>query len=458
MKRLGVRSGTAGRQQQTQSTRVGVKACVPGRSTSSGPSSSHRLPSSKRVATSGLRTGNVGRSRMAASQAVSESSGAQQQAPAYPTVKAFVATVEDLRRLSELKGEIPDSEPNAAGLRATLEGLHEALGREGLGIIAVRGVEGLAEARQNLLPLADRLANLQQSELEQLEDAESSYSIGWSHGKETLEGGVPDTFKGSFYANPVHNKLEVTQEELESHPSYCRPNIWPAQSIPELRPAFMTLGTLIVEHGKILAKVCDNLVRKELGLASEEDLGVSSIERAIEDSFAAKARLLHYFPPPENESLPESSAGEDDKMGNWCGWHLDHGSLTGLTGAMFTDCHESQVDNPDPENCGLYVRSRKGDVVRVTYAKDCVAYQVGEVSEIMSNGVLKATPHCVVGASGEKAAGVARNTFAVFMQPKWDLALRAAEDKKGVGLVETKGYTPGITFGDFTTVKLDEYY
>ncbi len=94
----------------------------------------------------------------------------------------------------------------------------------------------------------------------------------------------------------------------------------------------------------------------------------------------------------------------------------------------------------------------------MTYTKDCVAYQVGEVSEIMSNGVLKATPHCVVGASGEKAAGVARNTFAVFMQPKWDLPLRAAQDANGVGLVETKGYTPGISFGDFTTVKLEEYY
>mmetsp|Transcript_8315 Transcript_8315/g.15395 ORF Transcript_8315/g.15395 Transcript_8315/m.15395 type:complete len:447 (+) Transcript_8315:569-1909(+) len=370
-------------------------------------------------------------------------------APTFPTVKADVVSVDDLKRLASSK--VLDAED------ATLKAIHASLGRDGLGIIAVRGVQGLKEAREALLPLADRLALLEDKELKSLEDEKSSYSIGWSHGKETLEGGVPDTFKGSFYANPMHNELEVTEEELKLYPSYTRPNIWPTRSIPELQPALMTLGNLIVTHGVLLAKVCDQLVKKELGLEKSDDLGSSSIEEGIKDSFAAKARLLHYFPPKEDESLD----GEDDdenKMGNWCGWHLDHGSLTGLTGAMFTDCNENQVGNPDPERCGLYVKSRKGDTVRVTYDKDCVAYQVGEVSEILSNGVLKATPHCVVGASGKKAAGVARNTFAVFMQPKWDLELQAAEDKNGCGMVETKGYKPGISFGDFTQVKLDEYY
>ena len=33
-----------------------------------------------------------------------------------------------------------------------------------------------------------------------------------------------------------------------------------------------------------------------------------------------------------------------------------------------------------------------------------------------------------------------------------------AEDRAGKGGVETKGYRPGISFGDFTQVKLDEYY
>lgn len=364
--------------------------------------------------------------------------------PQYRTVQASVVSVSDLQ--AETLSE------------ATLEQIRDAFGKDGLGIVALRGVEGLAGAREALLPLADALANLNQDQLGELEDEESSYSIGWSHGKETLEGGIPDIFKGSFYANPIHDVLDVTDEERKKYPSYTRPNIWPHDAIPGLRPALMRMGGLIVDHGKLLARACDTLTRRELGLGGGDDLGPSSIEGAIEDSFAAKARLLHYFPPAVDAESPSSSGQDEGKMGNWCGWHLDHGSLTGLTGAMFTDCAGGQVENPDPEKCGLYIKSRQGEIVRVTYAKDCIAYQVGEVSEIMSNGVLKATPHCVVGAEGEKAKGIARNTFAVFMQPKWDLALEVAEDKAGKGGVETKGYRPGISFGDFTQVKLDEYY
>lgn len=366
----------------------------------------------------------------------------------FPTVKASVVSVEDLKRLSQSKsGDFENDE--------TLKVINDALGRDGLGIIAVRGVEGLQEAREALLPLADSLALLDKDKLSELEDEDSSYSIGWSHGKETLEGGIPDFFKGSFYANPIHDKLDVTEEELRLHPSYTRPNVWPENSIPELKPALMNMGDIIVTHGKLLATVCDLLVKKELGLSLEEDLGISSIESAIHDSVACKARLLHYFPPKADENMDKD---DESKMGNWCGWHLDHGSLTGLTSAMFTDCSGKAVSNPDPDHCGLYVKSRQGNIVRVTYDKDCIAYQVGESSEIMSNGVLKATPHCVVGAKGEKAAGVARNTFAVFMQPHWDLQLESAKDNVGKGSVETKGFKPGINFGEFTNIKLGEYY
>ena len=39
-------------------------------------------------------------------------------------------------------------------------------------------------------------------------------------------------------------------------------------------------------------------------------------------------------------------------------------------------------------------------------------------SQVQSSGLLQATPHCVRAASGPSAAGVARNAFAVFMQPR----------------------------------------
>jgi len=37
---------------------------------------------------------------------------------------------------------------------------------------------------------------------------------------------------------------------------------------------------------------------------------------------------------------------------------------------------------------------------------------------VQSGGALQATPHCVRAATGTAAAGVARNAFAVFMQPR----------------------------------------
>lgn len=38
-----------------------------------------------------------------------------------------------------------------------------------------------------------------------------------------------------------------------------------------------------------------------------------------------------------------------------------------------------QASNPDPD-CGLYIRNRKGEEVRGVIPKDCLAFQIGQVS------------------------------------------------------------------------------
>jgi len=43
----------------------------------------------------------------------------------------------------------------------------------------------------------------------------------------------------------------------------------------------------------------------------------------LRDSACHRARLLHYFPPCD-----EAEAGD------WCGWHFDHGALTGESGLL----------------------------------------------------------------------------------------------------------------------------
>src|SRR5205823_1199178 len=46
------------------------------------------------------------------------------------------------------------------------------------------------------------------------------------------------------------------------------------------------------------------------------------LERIIDESQTHKARLLHYFPI-------QRSNQRDDVDDSWCGWHVDHSSLTG---------------------------------------------------------------------------------------------------------------------------------
>lgn len=82
-----------------------------------------------------------------------------------------------------------------------------------------------------------------------------------------------------------------------------------------------------------------------------------------------KARLLHYFPALEDSDIPISS-----DQAAWCGWHTDHGSLTGLTSAMYIK-DGREVGNPDLES-GLYIEARDGSAVKAAIPADCIAYQV----------------------------------------------------------------------------------
>lgn len=40
-----------------------------------------------------------------------------------------------------------------------------------------------------------------------------------------------------------------------------------------------------------------------------------------------KARLLHYFSPPADQTL---SSSKEEPVDSWCGFHLDHSLITGL--------------------------------------------------------------------------------------------------------------------------------
>jgi len=114
------------------------------------------------------------------------------------------------------------------------------------------------------------------------------------------------------------------------------------------------------------------------------------------------------------------------------------------------------VPCPDA-TAGLYIRARDGEVVRATFKPTQLAFQMGQATQIHSGGLLRATPHCVRAAGGAAAAGVARNTFALFMQPNWDARMDAPRGAEGDALGVAQ-HRAGMTFGDFSEAMLASYH
>ncbi|BDA45318.1 hypothetical protein COCOBI_07-1050 [Coccomyxa sp. Obi] len=334
-----------------------------------------------------------------------------------------------------------------AAVRAKLlAAIEQAYGPHGLGILTVAGVPTLPELRQQLLPLSAQFVRLPEAVLAQYEDPASSYSFGWSHGREAMEDGRVDSLKGSYYANPLVENTNLPEDLQSEYPSYCRPNIWPDRDLPELRPAFQALGRLLAEVGMLVADLCDEYVQSQ-GTA----LPPGRLRRIMEKGTpCCKARLLHYFAAPSNGC--ESGIGSP---ANWCGWHTDHGSLTGLVSAVYMK-EGTPVENPDASS-GLHIRDRCGRDVRAAFPADHIAYQMGEAMQVHSGGLLRATMHCVRGAAGPAAAGVTRHSFALFMQPRWDEAMELPEGAQAAE-VGVGQYRPGLNFGQFSELTVKQYY
>lgn len=330
--------------------------------------------------------------------------------------------------------------------------IERAYGPDGIGLLVVRGVPELAELRKGLLPLGFRFAALPNEVKDRYVHARSSYSFGWSHGKELLKPGQFDEFKGSYYNNPQYDVPQADPSLVEKYPENYHPNVWPDADFPELRPAFMALGQRMVDVGVLVAEQCDRYVGSRLG--NRLPAG-AQLARTIRESRACKARLLYYFAINE-DATPRT-------RDSWCGWHSDHGSLTALCPAMYFEAEpgapepaRSDIALPDPE-AGLYVRTRGGEERKVVIPKDCLAFQIGESSQIVTGGLLRSTPHAVQALAYPASRNISRSTFAVFMQPDNDSRLQAPE---GTDPKEQRvgAFQSGMTFGDFARATFAKFY
>ncbi|CAM9595969.1 unnamed protein product, partial [Choristocarpus tenellus] len=165
----------------------------------------------------------------------------------------------------------------------------------------------------------------------------------------------------------------------------------------------------------------------------------------------------------------------DERFSGWCGWHNDHSLLTGLVPGMFLNQAGEETDPKDPL-CGLYIVSRQGRLVKVGVPQghkpwSCLMFQIGETTQILSGGILQATPHAVR-STKQPGMYVSRESFAVFMQPEWDedMAPPRGTDPSAVISQHTESllppgstpihhrWSPGNNFSQFTKRTLEAFY
>jgi isopenicillin N synthase-like dioxygenase len=274
-----------------------------------------------------------------------------------------------------------------------------------------------------------------------LERPDINYALGWSHGKEYFND-KPDYLKGSYYAQLLQYN---TDNPIDN-------NVWPKQ-FPDLRQTFLDLGNVIRNIGFIILDIIDSYIRSTY---PKYDI---NYRRLIEESRENTGRMLYYF--PKNKAKENMNIDAE----NWCEWHNDHGSLTGLASAIYLDENENEI-NTKLTKTGLYIQNRRGEVIRVTFGKDDIAYQLGETLQIHSGGILHATPHAVK-VLEDIPDDIARVTFALFMEPNKDVKMTIPEGSEINNILTSEIYKVpkvqerfknGMTFGEFNDATINKYY
>lgn len=343
--------------------------------------------------------------------------------------------------------EIAASE-TSADLLAKLE---HALGPNGIGLVAIRNVPDFVSTKQSFLPQAHQLVHLPSDYLESaLTDPSSLYNAGWSHGKEKL-GDKPDTAKGSFYYNPVTD-LPGTEQDRHKYPYSYPLNKWPTEKMPDFQEEAKRMGMILKQATVHLAKHIDALAASKC-----HDYPEQFLYQKMKDTDKVKARLLYYF-PQEAQQVSEDS---------WIGWHNDSGFLTALGGDLYVN-HETgePMECPDPD-AGLYVADRQQQARKIDLPADCCAVQIGECTQIVTGGAVRATPHCVRGA---KAPNVARISLPCFVDtPPYQVlavppsasreeVLESAANSTKVPPLGPRWTGNDMTFGEFLQRTFSMYY
>uniref|UniRef100_A0A7S3K877 Uncharacterized protein n=1 Tax=Euplotes crassus TaxID=5936 RepID=A0A7S3K877_EUPCR len=232
-------------------------------------------------------------------------------------------------------------------------------------------------------------------------------------------------------------------------------NRWPEEGVLDgFEDAFKDLGRYINLVGIEIAKNLDKYIKANCPKYQD-----GQIEKHLRESTRTTGRLLHYFPVSEDIDITDMK---------WCGWHNDHGTLTGLCSAMYLDENFNEVspDTIEDDDSGLFAMTRNHEEVKIKIPQNSLAFQIGECSQIVSGGLLCATPHSVV--SKPSTDGISRNTFALFLEPNpfEDLKIPEGTDAGYVYKEDPTNQVPlmhnrwkeGYSFGKFEFKTFQMYY
>ena len=276
-----------------------------------------------------------------------------------------------------------------------------AYSKNGLGILAVVGAPNatIDGPRRRLLKLGHTLATSPPEKLAAYERPELSYASGWSLGRETFKG-KPDMSKGSWYAHALEDAPGKDDPSAHRYPLLTGTNIWPSALVgDDFEAAFKELSRALYDLSAHVLRNADAYVEATNPSAPKGALLRSTHER----SRLHVGRLLHYYAPNASDDAPAAGAGgeggaseESDEDSGWCGWHNDNSVITCLPPALWLD--EPTGEPIAAEECpagGLVVRTRKGRRVSVQVPRGAILFQLGEAAQIISGGLLMATPHAV---------------------------------------------------------------
>jgi isopenicillin N synthase-like dioxygenase len=336
-----------------------------------------------------------------------------------------------------------DLQDPCANLHSQLE--HAFGAPSSLGLVVIANIPDFERHKQGVLSLSHALISLPEEYLQaELEDATSLFNAGYSRGKEKL-GDTLDVSKASFYFNPIADD-PGNPELRKAYPTSYPRNKWPTEKLPELEPACKTMGRLMKHVVVMLARHLDSYCATKISSYSP-----SLLYDALLTSDKIKGRLLYYFP---------TTAESQD---SWIGWHKDSGFLTALAGDLYLNHATGTIVNQVPDKAGLHIQTRDGLVVKVEIPSDCMAIQLGEAMQILSGGVLAATPHCVRGCPGE-----ARTSLPVFVDapPTYQLQLPSTatrgnvlrHDSPKIPSLASRWTEDGMAFGDFLMKTFETYY